>query len=89
MSEERKASDLEAAYYRRCVTGISGRLRDLADEFERKSRPYDDASFDGTPRWSNAVGNALHTLTWGIANLNSADLVNVFTGEAKTGAPQR
>lgn len=53
------------------------KIRELADEVERESRLYDEPGGNGTPRFASSAERALHTLSWGIANLNAAQLVGV------------
>ncbi len=72
-------SDSMAASYDRRLATIVQRLRDLADEVERDGKPRPNITRrDGavvTDDYIGAAANAIHAVTWGVANLNLDGLV--------------
>jgi hypothetical protein len=75
VSKDETFPDFAARHYAQRVASIAGRIREMADRFEREAKPYPEADMVGTPRFSSAAQNALHALTWDTANLTAYDIV--------------
>jgi hypothetical protein len=62
---------LHAQFLREALEERAAKLRRLGDTFDRFA-----ADVDSTATYSRLAENALHELTWGIANLNVGRLIN-------------
>lgn len=66
-----EAAEDRAANFPRVVKRVADALRRLADEVEREGELWEPTDFDRAPlRHVKAASRVLHTVTWGVANLN-------------------
>lgn len=60
---------------KRRLADMSVRLRDLADTMDQHAHRLDRVGSPGIPTYAGVVGNVMHALLWGVANLNADGLV--------------
>lgn len=63
-------------HYDSSLASVVRALRDMADRVEREGVPRDTPGAAGTPRFADAAENALHAITWGLANANADRLIS-------------
>lgn len=66
--------EFHRARYERDVAHIARKLRDMADEVERRGRKLGPAG-EGERPHSDIAAHLTHTIGWGFANLHLDDLV--------------
>jgi hypothetical protein len=57
------------------VVEVADRLRAMADDVERAAIPHTKPGVEGTPRYTAAAAQVLHTIAWGVANADADQLV--------------
>ena len=72
MSErDTQYTEFQVKYTREKIESIAHKLRRLAEEVEREA-----AKLDSPGKAPSAVSNVMHSVTWGVANLNLDILVD-------------
>jgi hypothetical protein len=98
MTEARKTDmeEIERGHMERSLAGVIAQLRRVADQIEAESKRGIADAAEGSYEWSTysrVAAQAVHTLTWGVANANlqrlletaseadAARIKKVLTGE--------